>query len=614
MAFWELLDSIGIKGSPSLMRVMQKAGRGMSDLASSSNGSVICSGFDEDASNIDGGRGKDKDGNLCSYRCQLEQEVQKLQMQLQQEFDLHVALANAVGKKTLSMVNSPSNLPDKAQELLANIAALEITVSKLEEELVLLQFRLSRERSERHLAENSLNFLPVMSPKLPESCLSGYTWEEHISSLQQSKSNESHMAQSTESDICAACKHPQEITTNLSCNASVPCSVRAERNMFDAPHQQTGMLDLKWNFLTNLWQNPNQLSEEMVRCMRNVFLCLSKSSTISSVATSAPECIPSSYSPIAHLPCSALTSSSDSSEMPSSVCSPPAKVNESFDPLTQTKTSDPYQVSGKMSWKIAGSYSLAVEVSWMCVGKTQLEYAAEALKGFRFLVEQLAKVNPTCMSSTEKLAFWINLYNTLIMHAYLAYGVPKSDIKLFSLMQKVSYTVGGRSFSAAEIEFVILKMKPPAYRPQIALILALHKFKISEEHRKYSIDSSEPLAVFALSCGMYSSPAVRVFTAENVREELQNSMRDYMRASIGVNNKGKLLVPKLVHCFAKDIVEDSLLIDWICRYLSPDQVTVVRDSASQWKQRLLGVRSFSIIPFDTRFRYLFLPDGKRWQN
>lgn len=32
---------------------------------------------------------------------------------------------------------------------------------------------------------------------------------------------------------------------------------------------------------------------------------------------------------------------------------------------------------------------------------------------------------------------------------------------------QVSYTIGGCSFSAAEIEFVILKMKPPAYRPQI---------------------------------------------------------------------------------------------------------------------------------------------------
>lgn len=41
-----------------------------------------------------------------------------------------------------------------------------------------------------------------------------------------------------------------------------------------------------------------------------------------------------------------------------------------------------------------------------------------------------------------------------------------------------------------------------------ALALALHKFKVSEEQRKYSIDSPEPLVAFALSCGMYSSPAV----------------------------------------------------------------------------------------------------------
>lgn len=85
----------------------------------------------------------------------------------------------------------------------------------------------------------------------------------------------------------------------------------------------------------------------------------------------------------------------------------------------------------------------------------------------RTLVEQLAKVNPIHLSNDEKLAFWINLYNAMIMHVssfskpwciwvkfnskkfrlilvcsyqgYLAYGVPKSDLKLFSLMQKVSF-------------------------------------------------------------------------------------------------------------------------------------------------------------------------------
>lgn len=34
----------------------------------------------------------------------------------------------------------------------------------------------------------------------------------------------------------------------------------------------------------------------------------------------------------------------------------------------------------------------------------------------RALVEQLAKVNPVHLDNDEKLAFWINLYNAMIMH------------------------------------------------------------------------------------------------------------------------------------------------------------------------------------------------------
>lgn len=42
-------------------------------------------------------------------------------------------------------------------------------------------------------------------------------------------------------------------------------------------------------------------------------------------------------------------------------------------------------------------------------------------------------------------------------------------------------------------------------------MLALHKFKITEEHKKFALESPEPMTLFALSCGMFSSPAVRLF-------------------------------------------------------------------------------------------------------
>ena len=44
----------------------------------------------------------------------------------------------------------------QAQELLSTIAVLEVAVSKLEQEIVSLHFKLSQERNERRLAEYRL--------------------------------------------------------------------------------------------------------------------------------------------------------------------------------------------------------------------------------------------------------------------------------------------------------------------------------------------------------------------------------------------------------------------------------------------------------------------------
>ena len=70
------------------------------------------------------------------------------------------------------------------------------------------------------------------------------------------------------------------------------------------------------------------------------------------------------------------------------------------------------------------------------LGRKKLEYAAIALKQFRLLVEQLARVDPSQWSYNEELAFWIKLYNSLIMHAYLAYGVPKKRYQTIFLNEE----------------------------------------------------------------------------------------------------------------------------------------------------------------------------------
>ncbi|KAK8697069.1 hypothetical protein V6N13_113231 [Hibiscus sabdariffa] len=517
---------------------------------------------------------------MCNYKYQLEQEVRlilfvslcvpfvllvseiglwrlavkvkKLQQQLQEETDLHLALASAVENCGSPCTSSPGKLPDKAQELLDSIAVLEITVSKLEQEFVSLQYQLSQDRNERRLAEYHLKHLPCHTTSLFDNSL-GYVTE----------------------PIARICNEEE-----------------AEEKMDDVPLPEA-FID---NYIVeNLWHHPNQLSEEMVLRMRDIFIFLADSSKLSSssVSPASPHC------PLANF----LASSSDSPVVTSLVSSP--QGGGAF---------DPYEVSDKVDWRCnIGTYSNAVEVSWLSVGKKELEYAAMALKRFRLLVEQLSMVDPSQMSYNEKLTFWINLYNALIMHAYLAYGVPRNEIKLFSLMQKAAYTVGGLSVSAADIECTILKMNPATYRAQIAAVFALQKFKASVELQKYTIDQPEPLLHFVLSCGLHSSPAVRIFRPENANELLKQSMKDYIQASVGISNKGKLLVPKLLHCFTKGVVEDSVLPEWLCQFLSTQQASMVGSCLSRNKWRLLGARGFSVLPFDSRFRFLFLLDDKTSQ-
>ncbi|KAK5817287.1 hypothetical protein PVK06_022210 [Gossypium arboreum] len=530
--------------------------------------------------------GQETNQQLCNYKYQLEQEVKKLQQQLQEETDLHLALASAVEHCGSPSSSSPGKLPDKAQELLDSIAVLEITVANLEQEFVSLQCQISQERNERRLAEYHLKHLPFPSTSLFDSSLAYLT--EPIARL---------------------------------CNEE-----EAEQNTDDM-HLPEAFIDNNY-IVDNLWHHPNQLSEEMVLRMRDIFIFLADSSKLSSSSSSSSVSPASPHCPLANF----LASSSDSPVVTSFVSSP-----------SGGGAYDPYGISDKVDWTFSiGTYSKAIEVSWLSVGKKELEYAAMALKRFRLLVEQLLRVDPSQMSSNEKLAFWVNLYNALIMHAYLAYGVPRNDIKLFSLMQKAAYTIGGLSVSAADIECTVLKMNPATYRPQIAAVFALQKFKASAELQKYTIDHPEPLVHFALSCGLHSSPAVRshstslyplsncygrvafyfyqhlpsqvrIFRPENMNESLKRSMQDYIQASVGISNKGKLLVPKLLHCFAKGMVEDSVLPDWICQFLSPQQASMVKNCLSRNKWRILGARVFSIIPFDSRFRFLFLLDDKSSQ-
>lgn len=134
--------------------------------------------------------------------------------------------------------------------------------------------------------------------------------------------------------------------------------------------------------MKGLWDNPNQLSEEMVRCMKNIFISLADSAV--GPKSDGGQENSSPLSPRGHLSSSSSSWwSSERSVISSWVNSPQVDVRSNSEILASENICDPYRVRGKLSWADTGNYGLATEVSWMSVGKNQLEYAAGALRKFR---------------------------------------------------------------------------------------------------------------------------------------------------------------------------------------------------------------------------------------
>ncbi|KAI8005076.1 5'-3' exoribonuclease 3 [Camellia lanceoleosa] len=61
----------------------------------------------------------------------------------------------------------------------------------------------------------------------------------------------------------------------------------------------------------------------------------------------------------------------------------------------------------------------------------------------KLLLGKLASLNLNGLTHQEKLAFWINTYNSCMMNAFLEHGIPNSPEMIVELMQKATINVGG---------------------------------------------------------------------------------------------------------------------------------------------------------------------------
>ncbi|KAK6131908.1 hypothetical protein DH2020_034345 [Rehmannia glutinosa] len=258
----------------------------------------------------------------------------------------------------------------------------------------------------------------------------------------------------------------------------------------------------------------NWLSEEMIKCISTVYC---------------------------HLSDRPLSEHHDIYDLSSS-------ENQSFD----SWMNNPFHLEA--SNEFSGSLFTMVEIHGLFRDSQRLNDVEDLLQNYRSLISKLAQVDPGKLRHEEKLAFWINIHNALVMHAFMVYGIPRGNLKRISLVLKAAYNIGGHTISVDTIQSSILGCRLPRPTPWLhSLFFPKKKFKAGDPRKAFAVKQSEPRLHFALCSGCQSDPAVRLYTPKKVFQELEMAKEDYIQMNINLHKEQRLLVPKNVEYFIKEM-------------------------------------------------------------
>ncbi|KAI7749691.1 hypothetical protein M8C21_008911 [Ambrosia artemisiifolia] len=492
---------------------------------------------------------------VSKQRDSLENDIEQLQMRLQQEKSVRMLLERALGRTSSTLSPGHRHSANQTKELITEIQLLEEEVMNREQHVLSL-YRTMFEQcvSRPSSAQGSLLTSPAHAIAKKES-------RKHptiISNTFCSSKNFPFWKFHALSTINVPGKG--NLLQSKSRNASLPSS--KANDYFESTCSND--IKIKGNPLAtdkqltlkdHLYQCPSRLSEEMVKCMAAAYCWLNSSSS----------------------------------------------------------TGSQHKKSSSLSTNRNNCKS-TVEISWISTDKNNFSRASYAINSYRLLVEQLEKLNLSNMDTNAQIAFWINMYNSMIMHAYLAYGIPHSSLRRVTLFHKAAYKIGGHMISANAIEQAIFRFRTPRVGKWLETILSTALWKKSGEERqrigtKFGLEYHQPLLCFALCTGTSSDPVLKVYTPSNIKEELEVATREFLESNIIVKKSKKVFIPKLLERFGKEA--NNISPDKLLKWITENVDKKLCDSIQKCAEHKTSKKTSQIIewlPYNSRFRYMFSKD------
>ncbi|KAK7383100.1 hypothetical protein VNO78_28769 [Psophocarpus tetragonolobus] len=519
----------------------------------------------------------------------LQQDVDKLKKKLRHEENIHRALERAFNRPLGALPRLPPYLPPCILALLAEVAVLEEEIVRLEEKVVHFRQDLYQEAvymsSSMRKLEHSVSAPPnksnpaMDSPKLDRLKFQSQTDDNQASIFATRPTTKltglPEDSQGKENQCCiSSSKSRQQSSNQMNKSPIKKIDNKSPQKRLDLPKRKQELrgnnqqiADLRNHSpRTNSLEaeSPNIISQDILKCLSNILLRMS------------------------------------AVKNPGSACEmPPSRDLKTRNCDEGTEFGDPYAICLEFGKRDIGPYRQLCAIDAKSLNQKRTANTLFLLHRLKLLFRKLASVNLENLSHQEKLAFWINIYNSCMMNAFIENGIPESPEMAVALMRKATINVGGHVLSATTIEHFILRL-PYHWR------FTFSKGTKNQEMTArsiYGLELSEPLVTFALSSGTWSSPAVRVYTASQVENELEMAKREYLQAAVGISTS-KFAIPKLLDWYLLNFAKDlESLLDWICLQLPNELGKEAIKFLEERKTEPLS-QFVQIMPYEFSFRYL----------
>lgn len=211
----------------------------------------------------------------------------------------------------------------------------------------------------------------------------------------------------------------------------------------------------------------------------------------------------------------------------------------------------------------------------MDAGGTQVAYdrlrTDPAYLTFRTeLTPQLQRFDPASLPDrATRLAFWINLYNALVIDAVIAFGVQTSvadELAGLSFFQAAAYLIGGQRCSLNDIEHGILRANrghPFIPGPQ---------FAAGDPRLTWIVDPPDVRIHFALNCASRSCPPIGVYSAEQIDAQLDLALRSFVDADVTIDPaRGEIHLSRIFDWYREDFGGPNGIVQLLRQALPADE-------------------------------------------